>query len=350
MDNIFRDKVILVTGAAGTVGQELVHQLFGFWPAEIRALDNNETELFLMNERHNSRSNFTAYLGDVRDGPKMAAVARGADMLFHCAAYKHVFFAEYNPFEAVQTNIIGVQNIVRAALDNGIRKVIYTSSDKAVNPTTVMGTSKLMGERLMSAANVINQDGRQLFSSVRFGNVMGSRGSVLPIFHEQIKRGGPVTVTDKGMTRFIMSIERAAELVLNGAVLARGAEVMVTKMRVISILDLAEVMIETIAPHYGHDPGSIKIDIIGAKPGEKMYEELLTQEEVPRSLELEDLFVVLPAFRGIYRNIDYSYPGFIGKPADRPYISAQEPAMSKEEIKQFLIANKLVPEQETQGP
>jgi FlaA1/EpsC-like NDP-sugar epimerase len=342
MQNIFREQVILVTGAAGTVGQELVRQLFTYSPAEIRALDNNETELYLMNG-NNNRTNFTPYLGDVRDAAKMTSVTRGVDMIFHCAAFKHVFFSEYNPFEAVQTNVIGVQNVLQAALSNDVKQVIFTSSDKAVNPTTVMGTSKLMGERLITAANVINQNARQQFSSVRFGNVMGSRGSVLPIFHEQIKKGGPVTVTDKGMTRFIMTIERAAQLVLRGAELARGGEVMVTKMKVISIIDLAEAMVELLAPYYGHNPAAIEVKIIGAKPGEKMYEELMTQDEVARCTELEDLFIIVPAARGIYCNIDYSYPGASEKRANRPYISSQEPAMSKEELKEFLINSQLLP-------
>ncbi len=343
MDNIFRDQVILVTGAAGTVGQELVRQLIDFWPLEVRALDNNETELFLMNEAYKSRPNFIAYLGDVRDASKLNSLARGVDMVFHCAAYKHVYFSEYNPFDAVQTNIMGVQNVIQAAMHNHVKLVVFTSSDKAVNPTTVMGTSKLMGEKLITAANVVNPNSRQRFSSVRFGNVMGSRGSVIPVFFQQIKNGGPVTVTDREMTRFIMTIERAAELVLKSAVLSRGGEVMVTKMGIIAIIDLAEVMVEILAPYFGHDPSSIEIKFIGAKPGEKMYEELMTQDEVSRSIDLEDMFVLLPAARSFYHNIEYIYPGDSGKPADRPYISASEPLMSKDKIKDFLCNNGLVP-------
>ena len=341
MDNIFRDQVILVTGAAGTVGQELVRQLIEFWPTEIRGLDNNETELFLMNERYAGKS-FTAYLGDVRDAQKLASVSRGVDMIFHCAALKHVFLSEYNPFDAVRTNIIGVQNVIQAAISNDVQRVVFTSSDKAVNPTNVMGTSKLMGERLISAANVVSHNSKQRFTSVRFGNVMGSRGSVLPIFIEQIKKGGPVTLTDEGMTRFIMTIERAAGLVLKAAVLARGGEVMVTKMGVISIMDLAQVMIRLLAPCYGQDPERVRIEIIGAKPGEKMYEELLSAEEVQRSIELPDMFVVVPAFRAIYKNINYSYPEDTGRKVDRPYISQLESKMSQEEIADFLFTNGLL--------
>jgi FlaA1/EpsC-like NDP-sugar epimerase len=343
MDNIFRDQVVLITGAAGTIGQELVRQLLSFGPAEIRMVDNHESELFFLSEQYRDHPNVTSYLGDIRDYQKMAAVSRGTDIILHCAAYKHVFFSEYNPFEAVQTNALGVQNVVQAAISNDTRLVIFTSSDKAVNPTSVMGTSKLMGERLITAANIVNHNHKQRFSSVRFGNVVGSRGSVFHIFSEQIKKGGPITVTDPEMTRFIMTVERAAQLVLEGAGLARGGEVMVTKMKVISIMDMALVMRELLAPHYGRDPEAVKVEIIGAKPGEKLYEELMTVEEVGRSQELEDMFVVIPAFRSLYHAINYSYPGDCGRKVDRPYISSQEPRMSPEEIKDFFLNNGLFP-------
>jgi FlaA1/EpsC-like NDP-sugar epimerase len=344
METIFRDQVVMVTGAAGSVGQELIRQLITLGPAEIRLMDNNESELFLMSERFRPHNNVTAYLGDVRDHQKVSAVAHGSDIILHCAAFKHVFFSEYNPFEAVQTNILGVKNIIEGAIGNATKLVIFTSSDKAVNPTSVMGTSKLMGERLITAANAVRHNPQQRFSSVRFGNVVGSRGSVFQIFLDQIKQGGPVTVTDLGMTRFIMSLERAAQLVLKGAVLARGGEVTVTKMQVISIMDLAEVMIELLAPYYGHDPNSISIKLIGAKPGEKLYEELISSEEIGRSLELEDMFVVLPAFRSIYHDIDYTYAGAAGQTLAHPYNSSQELPMNKDAIKAFLFNNRLLPE------
>jgi FlaA1/EpsC-like NDP-sugar epimerase len=350
MNKTFHNKVILVTGACGTVGQEIVKQLFSFESAEIRILDNNESELFMMNEYYNNHQNkLSSYYGDIRDEDKLKSVANGVDIILHCAALKHVFFYEHQPFEAVQTNIIGVKNIVKAALEKKVKLVIFTSSDKAVNPTNVMGTSKLMGERLITAANLLNGNTDQRFSSVRFGNVLGSRGSVLKIFQDQIRTGGPVTVTDRGMTRFVMTIERAAQLVLQGATLACGGEVMVTKMASLAIIDLAEAMIELLAPRYNHDPSAIKIDIIGAKPGEKLYEELMSQEEVARSLEIEDMFVVLPAARNIYRNIKYLYSGE-NKPVERPYVSNEEILSSKEQIKELLINNNLLFEDITGNP
>jgi FlaA1/EpsC-like NDP-sugar epimerase len=342
--NFFQNQVIMVTGAAGSVGQELVRQLVPLAPAEIRLMDNNESELFLLNEHLRPGNIVTAYLGDVRDFQKVSAVARGCDIILHCAAFKHVYFSEYNPFEAVQTNIIGAKNIVEAAIENDVKLVIFTSSDKAVNPTSVMGTSKLMGERLFTAANVVSKKRQQRFSSVRFGNVIGSRGSVFQIFKEQIQKGGPVTITDPGMTRFIMSLEQAARLVLESATLSRGGEVLVTKMAVISIMDLARVMIDLLASHYGHDPASINLQIIGAKPGEKIFEELISDGEVGRCLELKDMFVILPTFRAIYHDIDYTYPGASSNPLATPYNSGQETPMSQEELKNFLLNHNLLPE------
>ncbi len=151
-------------------------------------------------------------------------------------------------------------------------------------------------------------------------------------------------MTDPGMTRFIMSLERAAQLVLQGALLAKGGEVMVTKMRVISIMDLAEVMIELLAPYYGYDPSAIAIKLIGAKPGEKMYEELISLEEMGRCVELADMYVVLPAYRSIYHDIDYTYSGATGRPLTKPYNSSQEAPMSKAEIKEFLFNHHLLPD------
>ena len=193
-------------------------------------------------------------------------------------------------------------------MSNKVSRVIFTSSDKAVNPTNVMGTSKLMGERIITAANIVNNNGHQVFSSVRFGNVLGSRGSVVPIFAEQILGGEAVTITDAQMTRFVMTIQEAAKLVLEAAMLACGGEVLVTKMPVLRIIDLAKAMINLLAPETGLDPDKFPIRYIGAKPGEKLYEELMSQEEVSRTKELPNMFAILPAFRSFYQKIDYRYP------------------------------------------
>lgn len=330
-------KRIMVTGACGTIGQELVHQLLTKHTIEeLVALDNNESDLFFLEQQFSDHAEASFFLADVRDRDKLINKMQGIDVVFHAAAFKHVIFCERSPFEAVQTNIIGVQNIITAAIDQKVERVIFTSSDKAVNPSNVMGTSKLMGERLMTAANSNLRGNGPIFSSTRFGNVLGSRGSVIPIFREQIKRGGPVTLTDPEMTRFIMSIGDAVRLVIDSAAYACGGEVFITKMRAIRIKDLARVMIAQLAPLHGHRPEQIELKEIGVKPGEKMYEELLNQEETRRTLELADYYVVLPAFKNLYRNIDYSYNDIVSNSVSKPYLSNGEPLLAENDIAAFL--------------
>lgn len=345
MKSFFKNKKIVVTGACGTIGSELVRQLLeDFEISSLIGIDNNESELFFLEQNFSSHGNAHFYLADLRDADKLKKVFKGCDIVFHAAALKHVILCERSPMEPVQTNINGVQNVISAALENEVERVIFTSSDKAVNPTNVMGTSKLMGERLMTAANSNMQSGRTIFASTRFGNVLGSRGSVIPIFRKQIEKGGPVTLTDPSMTRFIMSIKEAVRLVIDSAYIAKGGEVFVTKMPVIHIKDLAEVMIEKLAPSYGFKKDDIAIEIIGSKPGEKMYEELMSDEETVRTVELEHYFAVLPAFRSLYREIDYTYDGVISESIDNPYHSANEPALSQRELLNFLCENNLVDE------
>lgn len=337
MKEFYKGKRVLITGAAGTVGRELVRQLHGMELAELRLMDNNETETFFLMEDYRGSDNVHCFLGDVRDAGKVTALSEGVDIIIHAAAFKHVILSEYNPFDVVQTNIIGVENVIKAAEANDVSHVLFTSSDKAVNPTNVMGTSKLMGERLITAANTVRIGRKTIFSSTRFGNVIGSRGSVVPLFLQQIKRGGPVTLTDERMTRFIMTIEEAGRLVLRSLTLARGGEVFVTKMPVARIIDLAEVMVELRG-----GGRKVKIDVIGAKPGEKLYEELMSDEEVPRSVELEEMYAIVPAFKAIYKSIDYTYPGVVHEKVDRSYVSAGEPAMSRQELKEYLVSHRVL--------
>lgn len=342
--SFFHDKRIAVTGACGTVGSELVRQMLEFYrPAELVCLDNNESELFFMEQQFSIHQQASFFLADVRDADKMAKVFRDIDIVFNLAAYKHVVLCERSPLEAVQTNINGVRNVIDAAQRCNVGRVIFTSSDKAVNPTNVMGTSKLMGERLMTAANSTMRAGHNtIFTSTRFGNVLGSRGSVIPIFQKQIEKGGPVTLTDDRMTRFIMSIEEAVRLVIDSAIIACGGEVFVTKMPVIRIKDLAQAMISVLAPTFGYDPADIQITMIGAKPGEKLYEELMSDEEVGRTVELNKYFAVLPAFRSMYRQINYSYENLVSDKVDKTYHSANEEPLSVDALVEFLRSNGLL--------
>lgn len=343
MTPAFSDKRVLVTGACGTIGRRLVELLVGeFGVGELLGIDNNESELFFLDHHYAAHPEVAFRLADIRDRDTLCQLLRGVDIVFHTAAFKHVIMCEHAPYEATQTNILGVQNLAHAAQANAVERVVFTSSDKAVNPTNVMGTSKLMGERLMTAANLSRRGDRPVYISTRFGNVLGSRGSVIPIFAEQIRRGGPVTLTDPTMTRFIMSVDQAVRLVVDSAFLGKGGEIFVVKMPVIRIMDLAEVMIRELAPHWGRDPASIPIELIGVKPGEKMYEELMSQEETRRAVELSRYFAVLPAFRGLFRGIDYDYAETVSTSVKNPYISSIEKPLGQDELARFLKDNALL--------
>lgn len=343
--SLLKGKRILVTGACGTVGAELVNQLLtdtSLALEEVTGIDNNESDLFFLDQKYLDDPRASFFVADVRDREELSRRLSGVDIVFHTAALKHVILSERSPDQAVQTNITGVQNVISAAIEKHIEQVVFTSSDKAVNPTNVMGTSKLMGERLMTAANSSKRGDGPIFVSTRFGNVLGSRGSVIPVFHSQIAAGGPVTLTDPEMTRFIMSIEESVRLVIDSAELARGGEVFITKMPVVRIQDLAEAMISSLAPLYGYEPDQIETKIIGSKPGEKLYEELMSEEETRRSLELSRYFAVLPAFRNLYHDIPYNYKGVVSEEVTNPYVSALQPILPPEEIRAFLVQNNLL--------
>lgn len=333
----------MITGVCGTVGRELLHQLSTLDCARVVGIDNNESELFFLSQIYACHDNVHLFLGDLRDRDKMMRKFRGMDVVLHGAALKHVILCEEAPRDAVQTNITGMINVIDAAEVNRVGRLIFTSSDKAVNPTNVMGTTKLMGERLITAANAHRQgECNTIFASTRFGNVLGSRGSVVPLFKRQIARGGPVTLTDPAMTRFVMTLEEAAALVMSSVFMAYGGEVFVTKMPVVRIIDLAKVMIEELAARYGHDPEQIEIVSIGAKPGEKMYEELLSEEEIRRTLELKEFFAILPAFKSVYQQIDYRYDGVSADAIDRPYNSRLETPLPLDALRAYLLTHRIL--------
>lgn len=336
------NKRVLITGVCGTIGSELLRQVVAASPLEVVGIDNNESDLFFLTEQYRDSPHLHFYIGDVRDRDKLMRKMSGIDIVLHAAALKHVILCEKSPRDAVQTNILGTQNIIDAAMANQVERVIFTSSDKAVNPTNVMGTSKLMGERLVTAANAHRRGNDPLFVSTRFGNVLGSRGSVIPLFKKQIEAGGPVTLTDTQMTRFVMTLQQAVGLVMESVFLAQGGEVFVTKMPVMRIADMAAILITELAPLYGHDPKNIELRVIGNKPGEKLYEELMNEEEIRRTVELEKYFVVVPAFTSVYDKIEYVYPGTIKTGVDRPYNSAVEKSLGQSALRNYLISSGLL--------
>jgi FlaA1/EpsC-like NDP-sugar epimerase len=337
-----RGKRVMVTGVCGTVGKQLARQLLeNFEIQSLTGIDNNESELAFLEERYGARYDAHFLLADIRDLAAITRETRNIEVLFHAAAYKHVFLCERSPFEAIQTNVIGVHNVARAAVENGVARLVFTSSDKAVNPTNVMGTSKLMGERLMTAAALDPNLSGATFLSTRFGNVLGSRGSVIPIFRDQIRNGGPVTLTDPQMTRFIMSLHDAVRLVIESMVLGQPGDVLITKMPAIRIADLATVMVRELAPLCGHRPEDIEIKVIGPKPGEKHYEELMNDEETRRALELERYFVIRPAF-ATPEQAKPHYEQLRETAVEQPYNSANVATLSQAELADFLRRHDLV--------
>lgn len=274
-----RQKRVLITGAGGSIGSELVRQVSRFYPAQIGLLEVSEFNLFRIEMECRQRFPYiqsTAFLVDIRDQKSLTRIFRDfhPDVVFHTAAYKHVPLQELHPWEAVRTNVIGTRNLVQAANDYGVERFVLVSTDKAVRPSNVMGATKRVAEKIVGCANTGTGS---RFMVVRFGNVMGSSGSVIPTFQDQIARGGPVTVTHPEVTRFFMSIPEAAQLTLQAGAMGEGGEIFILDMgQPVRIVDLARDLIRL----YGYEPDrDIEIRYTGLRPGEKLYEELMTEGE-----------------------------------------------------------------------
>jgi FlaA1/EpsC-like NDP-sugar epimerase len=323
-----------VTGGSGTVGARLVDHLLRQDPDVVRILGRDETKQFYQGLRYEGRRQLRMLIGDIRDRARLARAMEGIDTVFHCAALKHVGSGEYNPFEATQTNVVGTQNVIDACLEAGVRTMILTSSDKAANPSSVMGASKLLAEKLVCAATNYRGAHQTTFASVRFGNVLASRGSAVELFARQVAAGGPVTVTDPSMTRFVMTIDRAVELAIRAAELARGGEVFVFKMPAARLADLVAATIEIVAPRHGRDPASIAIRPIEPRAGEKAYEELMTEDESTRARDIGEMYVLLPSIE--------PHPAVVTAYADAPpapvgaYRSDSGPSIGLDEVRALL--------------
>jgi UDP-N-acetylglucosamine 4,6-dehydratase len=287
------NKNVLVTGGAGSVGTALVSRFLDDDPSVVRVFDNNEPGLTELKARLNDdRCRFL--IGDVRDKDRLRRAMRDIDVVVHTAAMKHVDISEYNPFEAVKTNVIGLQNVVDASIDAGVSRLIFTSSDKAAHPANTMGTTKLLGEKLVTAGNKYKGESRLSLASVRFGNVINSSQSVIPLFRQQISEGGPVTLTDDRMTRFFLTYDDIKRLVTRAIEDMNGGEVFVQKMPAIRIEDLSHAMIEALAPEYGYKPDEIAVETVGRRVGETLHENIMTEREAGRALEDDEFFVVPP--------------------------------------------------------
>lgn len=284
-------KTVLVTGAGGSIGSELCRQIAQFCPARLLLLGHGENSIYLIHKELSSRYKddieLIPIIADIQDRERIFHIMETyrPDRVYHAAAHKHVPLMEYNPTEAVKNNIYGTRNVAEAAKAAGVAKFVMISTDKAVNPPNVMGATKRVAEMIVTS---LNEEGKTLFSAVRFGNVLGSRGSVVPLFKEQIAKGGPITVTDFRMTRYFMTIPEASRLVIQAGALMQGGEVFVLDMgEPVKILDLAKKMI-TLS---GHTEEEIQIQEAGIRPGEKLYEELLSAKEKVNDQVYEKIFV-----------------------------------------------------------
>lgn len=272
------NKVILITGAAGSIGSEIAHQVGNYKYKQLILLDQAESDLYNVQQSFFRKKfkNFSVEVADISNQMRMAGIfdKYKIEMIFHAAAYKHVPLMEENPYEAVRVNVFGTRTIMDLALKNKVEKFVMVSTDKAVNPTNVMGATKRVAEVY---ANCLNNEGKTKFITTRFGNVLGSNGSVIPLFKKQIAEGGPIQVTHKEITRYFMTISEACSLVLEAGVMGKGGEIYVFDMgESVKIYDLAKKMIHLSGLKY---PEDIDIKIVGLRPGEKLYEELLSNEE-----------------------------------------------------------------------
>jgi len=279
------NKTILITGGTGSFGKKFVRKVLTLNPKKVIIFSRDELKQYEMAQEYmDSRIRF--FIGDVRDKERLYRAFDGVDIVIHAAAMKHVGACEYNPFEAVKTNIHGAQNIIEAAIDCGVKKVIALSTDKAASPINLYGATKLASDKLFVAGNSYAGDKETRFAVVRYGNVVGSRGSVVPFFKKLKQEGATVMpITDERMTRFWLTLEQGVQFVIDSLDRMKGGEIFIPKIPSMNILDLAKA----VAPE-------CDIKIVGIRPGEKLHEAMITEDDARHTVEYEDHFVIQPEF------------------------------------------------------
>ena len=301
---MFKGKKIMITGGTGSLGQALTERLLAMDVETIRIFSRNEHKQIEMEAKfQDERLRF--FIGDVRDYQRLEMALEDIDIVFHTAALKHVPKIEYNPFESIKTNVIGSQNVIDACLKRNVEKVVCIGTDKAVSPLNTYGSTKLLMEKLFVAANnYLNREKhRTIFLAVRYGNVLGSSGSVIPKFIEQIKANKQVTITDPKMTRFSITMNEALDLILNAITYAKGSEIFVPKLRAYNIVDVKNALTELLS-----DTGE---KITGIRTGEKLHETLINEDEIRYSWEFENMYMIASPLYTLFndKNIKESYHG-----------------------------------------
>ncbi len=330
-DSIFDGKTLLITGGTGSFGNAVLNRFLKTGIKEIRIFSRDEKKQDDMRHHYNDPK-IKYYIGDVRNIQSVRDAMHGVDYIFHAAALKQVPSCEFFPMEAVQTNVIGTDNVLTCAIEAGVSKVICLSTDKAAYPVNAMGTSKAMMEKVFVAKSRTVDSDKTVICGTRYGNVMCSRGSVIPLFIEQIKQGRPLTVTEPSMTRFIMSLEEAVELVVFAFQNAEPGDIMVQKAPACTIKTLATAVKELF-----HADNEIKI--IGIRHGEKMYETLLTNEECSRALDLGDFYRV-PADQRDLNYDKYFKEGSVERARIKEFNSNNTVILDVDQVKEKLLSLK----------
>jgi len=322
---MFKNSTILITGGTGSFGNTALKGLIDK-AKEIRIFSRDEKKQNDMRLRYrNEKMKFI--IGDIRDYQSIFSACKGVDYVFHAAALKQVPVCEFYPIEAVKTNILGAENLLTAGFENGIKKIVFLSTDKSVYPINAMGMSKAMMEKLV-VAKARTMKGETIVCCTRYGNVMASRGSVIPLFIEQIKRGEPLTITDPMMTRFLMSLDDALELVKYAFENACSGDIFIHKAPAATVIDLASALLQLFEV-------SNEIKIIGVRHGEKKHETLVTREEMARAEESESYFRIKPDYRGL--NYGEDKDGLEKERDLEPYTSFNTKRLNIEEIKEILL-------------
>jgi UDP-N-acetylglucosamine 4,6-dehydratase/UDP-glucose 4-epimerase len=325
-------KKILITGGTGSLGTALVKRLLKMKPDTIRIFSRDEwKQTQMQSEIYDKRLRFL--LGDIRDKDRLNRALEDIDIVFHAAALKHVPVAEYNPFEFVRTNVDGTQNLIEACLNNKIQMAVGIGTDKAVSPVNTYGATKLLMERLFVAANFYKGNRKIKFICVRYGNVLGSRGSILPKFVEQIEKGVPVTITDPNMTRFNITMNEALDLIFRAMKQGRGGEIFVPKLKAYTVKDMSEAIFESL-----HKKPKIKI--ISSRPGERFHETLISKNEIRNTYESnQDYIVYNIEADNVSKNIK---PRYSKTKMSEEYSSDTCKLLTKNEIKSIILKEGLI--------
>lgn len=333
---MFDDSVLMITGGTGSFGQTVLNRFLNTGVREIRVFSRDEKKQEDLRVAFNNKK-LRFYIGDVRDPDSLRAAIKGVDYVFHAAALKQVPSCEFYPMEAVKTNVIGTENVLKTATESGVQRVVVLSTDKAVYPINAMGISKAMAEKVMVAAARAQGPGETVFCATRYGNVMASRGSVIPLFVSQIKSGKPITVTDPNMTRFLMSLEDSVDLVLYAFQHGQQGDIFVQKAPASTVADLALALTELFG-------SNTAIKTIGTRHGEKLYESLISREEMAHAVEMENYYHI-PADNRDLNYAKYFSEGDQGISLLDDYTSHSTRRLNVEQIKQLLLGLDFIEEE-----